>query len=152
MTYSSDVGAGYTADSQVEGSEQAGSTGWTGWIAFASMMMVMLGSFHAFQGFIALLDDDYYLVPKSGLAIHVDYTTWGWVHLVLGSIIALAGFALLAGRMWARIVAVLAALVSAVVNVAFMAAFPVWSSLMVILDIVIIWAVMVHGREMKSDY
>ncbi|MFI6833705.1 hypothetical protein ACIBG5_41795 [Kribbella sp. NPDC050241] len=56
------------------------------------------------------------------------------------------------GRMWACIVAVLAAPVSAVVNVAFLAAFPVWSSLMVLLDIVVIWAVIVHGREMKSDY
>ena len=152
MTNSSDVDAGYSADAQVDGSEPVSMTGWTGWIAFASMMMVMLGSFHAFQGFIALLNDDYYLVRKSGLAIHVDYTTWGWVHLVLGIIIALAGLALLAGRMWARIVAVLAALVSAVVNVAFLAAFPVWSSLMVVLDIVIIWAVMVHGREMKSAF
>lgn len=149
MSSSSEVHATYPASSNADEAEQAG---WTGWIAFASMMMVMLGSFHAFQGFIALLDDDYYLVPKSGLAIHVNYTTWGWAHLVLGSIIALAGFALLAGRMWARIVAVLAVLVSALVNVAFLAAFPLWSALMIGLDILVIWAVIVHGREMKSDY
>jgi hypothetical protein len=153
MTYSSGVDpVDAQVDGRVDASEEAGWTGWTGWLAFAGMMMVMLGSFHAFQGFVALLDDDYYLVPKSGLTIHVDYTAWGWIHLVLGSIIALAGFGLLAGQMWARIVAVLTALVSAVVNVAFLAAFPVWSSIMIVLDIVIIWAVMVHGREMKSDY
>jgi len=74
--------------------------------------------------------------------------------LILGAIIVLAGLCLLAGQMWARIVAVAAALVSAIVNVAFLAAFPVWSALMVVLDIVVIWAVIVHGREMKmkSDY
>ena len=149
MAYSSDVDR---ADGQVDVQEEAGPTAWTGWIAFASMMMVLLGGFHAFQGLVALLDDDYYLVPKSGLAIHVSYTGWGWAHLILGAIIVLAGFCLLAGQMWARIVAVAAALVSAIANVAFLAAYPVWSALMVLLDIVIIWAVIVHGREMKSDY
>lgn len=149
MAYSSDVDR---AEAQVDVPAEAGPTAWTGWIAFASMMMVLLGCFHAFQGLVALLDDDYYLVPKSGLAIHVSYTGWGWAHLILGAIIALAGFCLLAGQMWARIVAVAAALVSAIVNVAFLAAFPVWSALMVVLDIVIIWAVIVHGREMKSNY
>lgn len=149
MSYSSDVDATYPTGSNAEEAENAG---WTGWIAFASMMMVMLGSFHAFQGFMALLDDGYYRVAKSGLTIHVSYTTWGWVHLVLGSIIALAGIALLAGQMWARIVAVIAALLSALVNVAFLAAFPVWSALMVGLDIIVIWAVIVHGRELKSGY
>jgi hypothetical protein len=147
MAYSSDVDR---AESGVDVPEEVGVTGWTGWIAFASIMMVMLGSFHAFQGLVALLDDDYYLVPKSGLAIHVNYTGWGWIHLILGGIIALAGLCLLAGQLWARIVAVAAALVSAIVNVAFLAAFPVWSALMVVLDIVVIWAVIVHGREMKT--
>ncbi|MGH3452844.1 MAG: DUF7144 family membrane protein [Nocardioidaceae bacterium] len=149
MTYSPETSpdqANHRLDPELE------STGWTGWIAFAGMMMVLLGSFHAFQGLLALLDDGFYAVGDDGLAVHVDYTTWGWVHLVLGAIIALAGISLFAGRMWARIVAVFAALVSALVNAAFLPAFPVWSTIMIAIDILVIWAVMVHGREMKSDY
>lgn len=144
-SYSADVGARPT-----QSRNEPEPTGWTGWIVFAGLMMVMLGSFHAFAGFVALLDEGYYLVNKNGLAIHVDYTTWGWTHLVLGTVVALAGVSLLAGRLWARIVAVLAAMVSAVVNVGFLAAFPVWSTIMITLDIIVIWAVTVHGQEMKS--
>jgi hypothetical protein len=149
MTYSSETSADQSThriDAEPE------PTAWTGWIAFAGMMMVLLGSFHAFQGFLALLDDGYYAVRDDSLAVQVNYTAWGWVHLILGVVLALAGVSLLAGRMWARIVAVLAALGSALVNVAFLAAFPVWSMIMIAFDVIIIWAVMVHGREMKSDY
>ncbi|MFF0339141.1 hypothetical protein [Kribbella sp. NPDC004875] len=147
MAYSPDVDR---ADSRVDVPAETEVTAWTGWIAFGAMMMVMLGAFHAFQGLVALLDDGYYLVSKNGLAVHVNYTGWGWIHLILGGIIVLAGLGLLAGQLWARIVAVAAALVSAVVNVAFLAAYPVWSALMVFLDVIVIWAVIVHGREMKT--
>lgn len=150
MTYSSsDLGTGQAA---YPTDDVPARTAWTGWISFAGVMMLMLGTFHAFQGFVAVLNDDFYLVHSSGLAIHIDYTTWGWLHIILGAVLALAGLSLLAGRMWARIVAVLAALVSALANIAFLGDYPVWSTIMVALDIIIIWAVMVHGREMKSAY
>lgn len=147
MAYPSDVDR---ANSHVDVPEETGVTGWAGWIAFAAVMMILLGAFHAFQGLVALFDDGYYLVGKNGLAIHVNYTGWGWIHLILGVLIVIAGFCLLVGQLWARIVAVAAALLSAIVNVAFLAAYPVWSALMVVLDILIIWAVIVHGREMKT--
>jgi hypothetical protein len=146
MTYSTETGVDLDKGSYAGVPER---TGWTGWIIFAGTMMLLLGSFHAIQGFLALLDDGYYLVASDKLAVHVDFTTWGWVHLILGSVVALAGVSLFAGRMWARIVAVLAAMVSALVNIAFLAAFPVWSTIMIGLDVIVIWAVTVHGREME---
>src|SRR5215218_8680015 len=115
-------------------------TGWTGWIVFAGMMMIILGTFHAFQG----------LVGSKGLTVNVDFTTWGWVHLILGIVVALAGAALMAGQMWARVAAVFLAFLSAIVNVGFLAAYPLWSSLMIGLDVLVIWAVTVHGDEMKA--
>jgi len=137
-----------------ERSTQASSytepTGWVGWIVFAAVMMVMLGCFHAIQGLVALLDDQKFLVADSGLVVSVDYTTWGWVHLIGGAILALAGISLFAGRMWARVVGVIAAFVSAIVNIAFLSAYPIWSSIMIVLDILIIWALTVHGAEMKE--
>jgi len=125
-------------------------TGWVGWIVFAAAMMTMLGSFHAIQGLVALLKDEYFLVGQSGLVLSVDYTTWGWVHLIGGLIIAGAGLALFAGRTWARVVGVVVAMVSAVVNLAFLSAFPVWSALMIMLDVLVIWAITVHGSELKA--
>ena len=125
-------------------------TGWVGWIVFAAVMMIMLGCFHAIQGLVALFDDQKFLVTDSGLIVSVDYTTWGWVHLIGGIIIALAGISLFAGRMWARIVGVILAFVSAIANIAFLSAYPIWSAIMIVLDILIIWALTVHGSEMKQ--
>jgi hypothetical protein len=142
------------AHAEPEGSTRPSSyaepSGWVGWIVFAAFMMVLLGCFHAIQGLVALFDDQKFLVADSGLVVSVDYTAWGWVHLIGGIILALAGVALFAGRMWARIVGVVAALASAIVNIAFLQAYPIWSTIMIALDILIIWAITVHGAEMKE--
>lgn len=129
---------------------EAPQTGWVGWVAFAGMMMVLLGMFHAFQGIIALVQEDYYLVGQNGLTIHVDYTAWGWAHIAVGALVAAAGVGLLAGQMWARVVAVVFAFGSALVNAAFLAAYPVWSAMMIAVDILVIWAVTVHGSEIRN--
>jgi hypothetical protein len=125
-------------------------TAWVGWIVFAATMMVLLGTFHAIQGLVALFKDDYYLVADSGLALSVDFTTWGWVHLIIGLIIVGAGVGLFAGHMWARIVGVLMAMLSAVANLGFLSAYPIWSALMILLDMLVIWAITVHGAEISK--
>ncbi|GAB3793973.1 DUF7144 family membrane protein [Nocardioides ungokensis] len=126
-------------------------TGWVGWIIFAATMMLMLGTFHAIAGLVALFDDGYYLVSKNNLVVHVDYTAWGWTYLIGGIIMVAAGAALFAGQMWARIVGVLVALVSSVVNLAFFSAYPWWSAIMITIDVFVIWALTVHGAEMKAE-
>ena len=126
------------------------ATGWTGWIVFAGVMLVMLGVFHVIEGLVALFREDYYLVGSKGLAVHVNYTTWGWAHLILGVIAGLAGIGLLAGNIVARVVGVCVAVLSAVVNLAFVPAYPVWSIMIVTFDVLVIWAIIVHGSEMKS--
>lgn len=126
-------------------------SGWVGWIAFAGIIMVMLGGFHVFQGLVAIFNDSYYVVGKNGLVLHADYTVWGWVHVVLGVVVVVAGFGVFAGRIWARTVGVLIALLSAFVNVAFLAAQPLWSLTLIALDVVIILALTVHGSDIKPD-
>ena len=125
-------------------------TGWVGWIIFAATMLLMVGTFHAINGLVGIFRDQYYLVSKNGLVVHVNYTAWGWTYLIGGIIMVAAGAALFAGQMWARIVAVVVALASAVLNMAFFAAYPWWSAIMITLDVLIIWAVTVHGSEMKA--
>ena len=126
-----------------------GTSGWTGWIVFAGVMMLMMGAFHVIQGLVALFQDTYYLVGQEGLVVQVDYTTWGWVHTILGAVVILAGVALLAGQMWARIVAIILAFGSALVNIAFLGAYPLWSLTMIAIDVLVIYAVTMHGKEMK---
>ena len=124
---------------------------WVGWIGFAGVLMVILGAVHAFQGLVGIFKDEYFLVSTSGLALKLDFTAWGWIHLLIGVIIVLAGICVLAGQMWARIVGVILAALSLLANVAFLAAYPLWSLIMIALDIVIIMALTVHGSEIKPE-
>jgi hypothetical protein len=84
--------------------------------------------------------------------VNVDYNTWGWTHIIIGLVAVLAGVGLLAGNMAARIVGVGIAFLSALVNLAFISAYPVWSVILITLDVIVIYAIIVHGRELKSDY
>ncbi len=110
----------------------------------------MLGTFHVFQGIVALVKDQYFLVTSSGLVIDVDYTTWGWTHIIAGAIVLMAGVGVFAGQMWARVVGTVVALVSAVINMIFLPAYPLWSIIMVGLAVVVIMALTVHGSEIKA--
>jgi hypothetical protein len=123
---------------------------WVVWVQFAAVMMMLLGTFHVIEGLVALVRDEVLETDRSGLAVDVSYTAWGWGHIIWGLVAVVTGISLLAGRTWARVVAVAVAFVSAVGNVAFMSAQPFWSTLMIALDIIVIWAVMVHGGELRK--
>ena len=129
--------------------EQA-PTAWVGWVMFAGVMMILIGTFEAMAGLVALLKDDYYLVRPEGLTLSLDYTAWGWWHLLLGIVIAAAGLGVMVGQTWARVVGVVVAVVSAISNLAFIQAYPVWSTLIVVIDVLVIWALTVHGHEARS--
>jgi hypothetical protein len=125
-------------------------TGWVGWIAFAGTMMSLVGAFHIIQGLVALFRNNYYLVTNSGLIIDADYTAWGWAHLIGGALLIVAGIFVFTGQVWARTIAVIVAMISALVNISFLAAYPLWSTMMIGIDILVIWALIVHGAEMKD--
>jgi hypothetical protein len=124
-------------------------SGWVAWVEFAAIMLILVGGFHVIQGLVALFRDEVYVVSKERLVLGIDYTGWGWIHLIGGVIVILVGAGLLGGRMIARILGVAAALVSALINVAFMPAFPVWSMMMIAIDVLVIWAIIVHGGELR---
>jgi hypothetical protein len=126
-------------------------TGWVGWIGFAGAMMLLVGSFHIIQGLVAVFQDEYFLVGSSGLVVSVDYTAWGWAHLIGGVILIGAGLAVFTGKVWARAVGVVLAMLSAIVNVGFLGAYPIWSVMMISVDILVIWALTVHGDELRNS-
>lgn len=136
--------------SRLQNVQPTEQTAWVGWIAFAGFMMVMLGTFHAIQGLVAIFEDEYYLVGRSGLTLSVDFTTWGWIHIIGGVVIVAAGIALFVGKGWARTIGVILALASAVANIGFLAAYPVWSAMMIAVDVLVIWAITVHGSELRK--
>jgi hypothetical protein len=126
-------------------------TAWTGWVVFAAFMMIMVGCFQAIEGLVALFDDGWYRVTESGLLVNVDYTAWGWTHLLLGALLVIAGVGVLAGNTMARALAVVLAALSALVNLAFIEAYPIWAVIVLTIDVLVIYALVVHGREMRSS-
>ncbi len=125
-------------------------TGWVGWVTFAAMMMLMVGTFQIIEGLTSLFNSSYYVVTPSNLVVNVNYTAWGWTHLALGALALAAAFGVLAGQLWGRIVGIAMALVSSIVNLAFIGAYPLWSITVITLDVIVIYALAMHGREMKS--
>src|SRR3954454_11633269 len=125
-------------------------TGWTGWVVFASFIMIMLGVFQAIEGLVAIFDEGFYAVTEKGLVVNVDYSVWGWVHLILGALVLIAGVGVLTGNVAARAIGVVLAGISAVVNLAFIAASPVWSRIVIAIDVLVIYALTVHGRELRD--
>jgi hypothetical protein len=114
-------------------------------------MMIVVGSFHVIQGLVAVFNDRYYVLPHAGLLVSTSYDAWGWVHTIAGLIVIGAGVCVLAGQIWARVVGTLLALGSALLNIAFLGAAPLWSVTMIALDVVIILALTVHGSDIKAD-
>ncbi|MDX8050775.1 hypothetical protein SK571_15405 [Lentzea sp. BCCO 10_0798] len=121
-------------------------TGWLGWIWFAGIMMIVMGAFNAIEGLVGLFRGEYY-VANGEQVIVFDLTTWGWITLLLGVLVALSGAALLSGAAWARVVTVVLAVVNAVAQLAFVSVHPLWSTIVITLCVVVIWAVVVHGNE-----
>jgi len=126
-------------------------SGWaSGWAAFAGIMMIVVGFFHAFVGLVAIVDDTFYVVGQEWI-FEFDITAWGWIHLIAGVIVVASGFGIFAGNVAARTVGVAVAVVSTLVNFAWLPYYPVWSVLMIAISVCIIWALTVHGRDLERS-
>lgn len=126
------------------------TTGWVGWIYFAATMLIILGLFQAIQGLIALFDDEFYVVGPNGLAVNVDLTAWGWTLLIIGLLAFGTGLGLLTGNIVARVLGVAFAMLSAIVNLMFIAAFPLWGAIVITIDVIVIYAIVAHGDDVKD--
>jgi hypothetical protein len=117
-----------------------------GLVLFAAIMMFMVGVFQAFTGLVAILNDEFYVATDEYL-LKFNQTTWGWVHLILGLVVAAAGVGLMSGRTWGRAVAIVLALISAIVTFGFIPYYPLWALIIIALDVAVIWAVAAYGRD-----
>jgi hypothetical protein len=110
----------------------------TGWTVFAGMVLVVVGSLDALWGLAGVLNDEVLVVGGHG-AIVADITTWGWVHLILGSVMAVTGMALFTGSSTARWLAVVFVGVNAIAQIVWFPAAPLWTFLMIMLDVTILY-------------
>lgn len=126
-------------------------TGWTGWVYFAGLLMILRGISGAFLGLTALVNKQYLLVsgPNAVVLATTNAQTWGWVHLALGVLVLAAGFSVMHGSRWARVLAVVFASMAFLANLAFIAVFPVWAIVAMVVDVLVIYALVVHGNEVQ---
>ena len=122
---------------------ESGKTSYSGWAAFAGVVMFLVGSLNALWGLGGILNDDVVVVGGQG-AIIADITTWGWVHLVLGSIVALTGVGLLVGNEAARLLGIFVVSLNAIAQIVWFPAAPLWAFLIIVLDVTIIYQLTVR--------
>lgn len=116
------------------------ATGWAGGLVmFAGILMVVAGIWHALAGIAALVNDKLY-ISTPDYVYSLDLTGWGWAHLVLGGLVALTGGAVLRGLMWGRIAGIALVVLSLVANFLFIPWYPIWSLVIIALDVAVIWA------------
>src|SRR5262245_4573785 len=140
------------ADPTASRAATRGPSGWAvGWIYFAAAMMIMIGIFHAIAGLIAIFDDTFYVATRNSI-FQFDATEWGWIHLIFGIIIAVAGGYLLTGSVIARTVGVFLGLLSAILGFAWLPYYPVWGVIIIAIAVSVIWALTAHGRDIDAEF
>jgi hypothetical protein len=129
----------------MEASSRAGQSD-SGWAAFAGVVMFIVGSLQALWGLGGVLNDDVSVVGGHGVIV-ADISLWGWVHLILGAVIAVAGIGLIMGRSGARWAAIVLLAVSAISHIVWFTAAPLWAFLIIILEVTIIYQLTVRWAQ-----
>ena len=139
-----------TSEARGSGTSDARPSGWAvGFVVFAAVMMMLAGGFQTIAGIAAIFEDEFFVVAPN-YVYDVDVSAWGWIHLVLGVILFAAGAGALSGATWARIVGITLASLSAFANFFFIPYYPLWSIVIIALDVAVIWALTVYGRREAS--
>ena len=106
---------------------------------FAGAALLTVGIFQFLEGVAAAAKDDV-LVGTPNYVFEFDLTTWGWIHIVFGIVVAIVGGAILAGQRWSLVAGIVLAMVSALMNFVWLPYYPAWAILIIAFDIAVIWA------------
>ena len=123
-----------------------------GWIGFAGIMLLIVGSIDFFQGLVALFEDEYFVVTGSGFLV-VDLTAWGWIMMIWGVLLVLAGLGLVGGQGWARWFAIVVVSVNFIAQLGFLgnSQTPLWSLTVIALNIIVLYALTARWSESSAD-
>jgi len=127
------------------------TTAWTGWIAFAGWLMVIVGALDVFEGLIAVIRGKYYVLTANQIIVF-DLRTWGWITLIWGGVLILAGLALLTGAAWARWFTIVVASLNIIGQLGFVgsAQYPLWALAVLGLTVVVLFALIVHWDDART--
>ncbi|HET6657986.1 MAG TPA: hypothetical protein VFG61_08835 [Gaiellaceae bacterium] len=126
--------------SQYDTTREPTVSGWAvGGITFAGTMLILIGMFQVIDGIAAIANDEFFIVGQN-YTFDLDTSAWGWIHLLLGIGLMIAGWSIFAGRTWAAVVALTLAMLSAVANFFFIPYYPFWAILIIALNCWVIWS------------
>ena len=127
-------------------------TGWVGWIVFAATIMIIQGGMSIISGLTGIFRDDTYFTGAfgDGQVLVANYATWGWIHLIFGILLLLVGLSLFRGATWARVIAIFLVAINLVAQFTWVGIYPWWSLIMIALDILVLYAVTIHGGELRE--
>jgi hypothetical protein len=122
----------------------------TGFVVFGGMMMILVGTFNAVEGLAGIFDNGFYPTNNTAL-FNVNLTGWGWYMLVMGLVLVATGMGVIAGKVWARAVAVVVLMLNALSHLFSIPIYPVWAIIVITVDVVIIYAIITHGNEFEQS-
>jgi len=124
------------------------SHAWGGWISFAGWLMILIGFLDFFQGLIAIIRGQYYVLTANQIIVF-DVRAWGWVTLIWGIVVAFAGFSLVMGSGWARWFAIVVGSLTFIEQLGFVgsAQYPLWALTVLALTAVVLYALIVHWND-----
>jgi len=123
----------------------------TDWVRFAGVILIVSGIFSAIQGLAALLGPEAYYAVVDGDLLVFDIAGWGWWNVAIGALTLITGLALLREALWARIVAVILAILSAIVQMILVPVQPWWSLIAIAIDVLVIYAIVARGRPLRTN-
>ena len=126
-------------------------TAWSGWVIFAAIVMFTIGCFTVIQGFVALFKDDVLLVGESGLVATTNFSYWGWWLLIWGAVMIIVALGLFSGNEAARWFAIAAVVVNLITQFAWFPAYPLWSLVVIGLDLAVLYGLTAAWRDVKAD-
>lgn len=125
-------------------------SGWAvGWSIFAATMLILAGTLQFLNGLVGLFNDEFF-VRTQNYTFEFDITAWAWFHLLLGVVVFCSGLGILKGHVLGRTVGVFVAGLALIANFMWLPYYPIWSIVIMTMNIAIIWALTAHGRDITA--
>ncbi|HEX3588622.1 MAG TPA: hypothetical protein VHV74_03245 [Pseudonocardiaceae bacterium] len=125
------------------------STAWTGWVIFSALMMLIIGVINILQGLAGLILPARSVVVQDRLYV-VNSNGWALTVLIFGAVLVCVGLGVMTARSWARYTAIVIVGLHAISQIGWLAAYPIWSLLMLALDVVVLYALTARWPDMNS--
>jgi hypothetical protein len=131
---------------------RAEASGWAvGFAWFAASMLMLIGAFQFFEGLAAVIENEFFVVGPN-YVYEFDVTAWGWIHMIIGVVVAVAGWGVFSGRTWARVTGIVVAGISAISQFFYIPYYPIWAVLIIALCVCCIWALATYGRDTAAEF